>query len=430
MKHIAKRIISGMLIASLLFLQTPVVFAETEIEGDSAVADGVAYLESQQQPDGSIAGYGGETDWTIIAVAASGQGPDQVVSEAGVSLVDAIENEPMDETAPATDVERRILAIAATGEDTKDFGGVNYNELLADRHIDNQIGDPTLLNDDAFGLMAVAVTQDDALLPMAEDAVDFLLENQDISGGYSWATTDHAWYSGPDSNSTSATIVALQSVDELGIARPELPEALDDAAVFLLSLQDQSGGFLYDIYAIAPDVGSTSWAIMALNTFNDSYLKQIDAARAWLLRAQNEDGGFGYMPGFDSDTFNTPSSILALAGTTWTLQPEPTMQPGLAGIAQETENTVAQAPIILAAHTQTNMTQAPIYAAETGPTVQADVAVEPQMSSIATTVPSTQEIIENVSTSNTVRNIGLVLIAVAVLGFSVYALRLHSVKAE
>lgn len=300
----------------------PVAHAVTESELQTAASQATQYLADQQQSDGSIAGFGGETDWSVIAVAATGIDPATVQTPDGTSLTDALIASPLDSSDSATSVERRILAVAALGEDTTSYGGVNYDTLLANQVHAGQVGDPTLLNDDMFAVMAVDASDDAGLLPVAQQALGYVLANQDASGGFSWATPDNAWYSGPDSNNTAAAIVAMQSAQDLGLAAPTLQSSLASATTYLLDLQDVSGGFLYDgnSWTTAPDTGSTAWAIIALNTFGDQYIDKIQSAQSWLLQKQSEDGGFGYDPGF-SDTMTTPHAILALLGKTWVADP-------------------------------------------------------------------------------------------------------------
>lgn len=415
----------------LLTAYAPAVHAASEEELLAATDAGVLYLADQQKPNGEIDGFGGETDWTVIAVVADGVDPNTVVSDGGTSLVDALKNDQMDATNSATDVERRILAVAAIDEDTTDFGGVNYNQLLADKHTGGQIGDPTLVNDDTFGIMAVAVTEDETLKPMAQDAVNYLLANQETNGGFSWAALSNPGYSGPDSNSTAAAIVALQTAKDIGLTAVPLNDSVDDAVVYLLSLQHASGGFLYNTspWSTDPDVGSTSWALMALNTFGDLYATQRDAARMWLLGAQNLDGGFPYMPGFDldSDTFNTPSAVIALLGTSWTLRPLPFWVKEAAPVAPSQPTT----PAVVTPSAAPAATTVPIVLATTSPVTPTPAATEavqgstvstPQTSATATTAPVAQQN-DPKSQSNAGRTIGFILIALAVLGFVGYGIR-------
>lgn len=454
-----KKLLTGFAMVVLVMAQVPTVSAATEAELLSANDAAAAYLEVQQQPDGSIAGYGGETDWTVtdwtvIAVVANGQNPEEVASAAGASLVDALESDPLDTTASATDVERRILAIAAAEQDTKDFGGVNYNELLNAQHINDQIGGETLLNDDAFGVLAVAATEDPDLLPMAQDAVDYLLKNQDVSGGFGWATVDNAAYSGPDSNSTAAAIIALHTADELGLASANLTAGTDAAVTYLLALQQPDGGFVYDAFSTESDGSSTAWGLMALNTVG-GFLVEAQAAQAWLLDHQNKDGGFYYGPWgmTDSDTYTTPHAMLALLGTNWLLSPQsirqltpeiPVVAPTAKPVAANTTAEPQATAVVTAATSETPTAatlavEAPVEPAQQAstttrryiaPVVLAAAAAqadEPQISSTSTiATPEANTDAEQVlgdSSSKDNNTLGFVLIGLAVAGFAVYALR-------
>ncbi len=328
---IKKSVLAAALSLALSFQLISPVSAATNQALLAASQKGVDYLATSQSADGSVFGFSDVTDWAIIAVVANGGEPSEF-SKNGVSAMDYLLAHPLTSAALATDVEKRILAIASAKEDTDDFGGLDYNALLATYHNNDQIGDEILLNDDIFGLIAIAAMDDPTLLAMAQDALDYLIANQDVNGGFSY-TTDTCAYCGADSNDTAAAIIALEAAENLGLTNADLTTAKTAAIAYLLSTQQLDGGFGYDNSGFSPSDGSsTSWALMALNTLGASVATEASAAQDWLLTNQNTDGGFSYGAfGYtDSDVTTTAHAVIALLGTNWLMQPEPLQHPVVA----------------------------------------------------------------------------------------------------
>lgn len=323
-KTFIKRILATVALSIVLSLQlvSPVLAATSNETVLAAAQKGVDYLNDGQNADGSIVGLGDVTDWAVIAVAANGDDP-AAFANGGDSAIEYMHDHPLSPAALATDVEKRILAIVAADEDTTNFGGVDYNALLATYHNNDQIGNETLLNDDIFGIIAIAALNDPTLTAMAQDALDYLLANQDASGGFSY-TTESCAYCGPDSNDTAAAIIAMQAAEKMGLTHADLDQAQADALNFLLDTQQDDGGFAYDQFSPS-DGSSTAWSLMALNSLDESVASEATLARDWLLANQNTDGGFSFAAyGYtDSDVSVTAHAVIAILGTTWTLLPEP-----------------------------------------------------------------------------------------------------------
>ncbi|MEK7059188.1 MAG: prenyltransferase/squalene oxidase repeat-containing protein [Patescibacteria group bacterium] len=333
-KQLLTRLALG--VASILIVMPAPVFADTNQDVQTAAQAGVQYLADNQAANGGITGLGGESDWSTIAIEASGQSAADFASGTGTSLTDYLKTDVLGAGTPATTIERRVIAARAADEDTSDFGGVDYNAQLASQHIGNQIGDPTLLNDDIFGVIAIDSIGDNSLLPMAQDGLDYLLAHQAADGGFAYTTVSCAWC-GSDSNDTAAALIAMYAANDMGLTQDTT--AKTNAIAYLLSTQQVDGGFGYDAFSPS-DGSSTAWGLMALNTIGDSVTARALLARDWLLGNQNADGGFSFGAyGFtNSDTYTTAHAIVALLGSTWLLSPEPIGQPtqtgGKGGISQ------------------------------------------------------------------------------------------------
>ena len=323
-KLLIKKTLIGMIAAVLFTAQMPLTaLAATDSAALAAAQAGVNYLGANQNADGSVSGsFGGTTDWAVMAVQAYGKQA-AAFSNGGASALDFMKTDVPGPASAATDVERKIIAIAATGQDAGTFGGFDYNTALTGYHVGQQIGDPTLLTDDMFGIIAADASKDPALYSTAQDGLDYLLAHQAADGGFSY-TTNSCAYCGSDSSDTAAAIIAMQAAISIGLSNTNLTSDEAKATAYLLNTQQPDGGFGADIYS-ASDGDSTAWGLMALNNAGDAAGTQALAARDWLINNQNADGGFSYGAyGITaSDTYTTAHAIIAILGTTWLLQPSP-----------------------------------------------------------------------------------------------------------
>lgn len=337
-----KKLLASILTATLLSAQTSTAaFAATDAQAGWGAKMGAEYLIAQQLPNGGYpAILGGEADWAAIALAAAGYDPNEV-KNGSTSLVDFITADPLNDE---TDVARRILAAAAIGFDNDTFTGINFGEQLYALYDGTQIGDPGVLSDDMFGIMAAAVlidnpaqTQKDELAAMARASLSYLLSYQESDGGFSYTTAECPDWCGSSTDMTAAAIIAMQAGAAHGFADPndaDFVSALDKAKNYLLQAQDPEGGFLMAVGSVWPADGlTTSWALMALNTLdpsNETVQTAKNAARSWLLARQNADGGFDGWTCGASDVIITAHAVPALLGTTWLLSPAPITIPDAA----------------------------------------------------------------------------------------------------
>ena len=310
------RAITAMTLGVLIPLSSvATTFAATPTTIFATADKAVNYLNSLQQTDGSISGYDGSSDWTAIALAAMGI--------TNTKLNTYIANE----TAPSTvtGIERKILALAATGQATS-----GYDALLAKSYQNNQLGDPALLNDDWFGVMAIIAAKDTADYAIATDSVSYIINHQDATGGFGYCADTVSC--GVDSNDTAAAVIALASAQKTGIVNPQLSTAITNAVAYLEKTKQADGGFGYDTnsWTTSSDSASTSWVLMALSTVADSSLNAtVATAQNWLISAQDSaSGSYGYeWNGYNADTATTANAILGLVGTNWLLNPAPSSRP-------------------------------------------------------------------------------------------------------
>jgi len=103
----------------------------------------------------------------------------------------------------ATDYEKTILALTAAGKDPRNYGNVDFVEKLKSFYLEKQIGSPSLLNDDFWGILALVAAGERVSNQIIQDSKNFILTNQNKDGGWSYAVGGNS-----DTNDTAAAILA------------------------------------------------------------------------------------------------------------------------------------------------------------------------------------------------------------------------------
>ncbi len=230
-------------------------------------ARAASYLLSRQQADGGFAepdasASAGLSAWVVLSLAASDLTPTD--AQTAVDYLAAAK-------APqATDLELRLLAQKALGQDTSDLATV-IEQL---RQSSGRIG-PTL-NSTYWGAIALKA----AGRKPARATVRYILRAQRKNGGWSWSP-----HAAPDAGDTAAAIQALRAS---GTGVRSLP--IKRAVRYLRRCQNKDGGF-----AVSPsadsDAQSTAWAIQALLAASTS---PGEKAFRYLKKLQRSDGSFRY----------------------------------------------------------------------------------------------------------------------------------------
>lgn len=248
------------------------------------VPSAVTYLKAQTQDA-----------WVTQALAATSQtniGTDHLKTVAGTL---------------ATDYAKTILAVAATNQNPATFGNIDYVAKLKTFYNNHQIGDASLINDDIWGLLALAAVKDTSAQEFI-DAKDYILNHQNTDGGWSYATTGQS-----DTNDTAAAIIALV---EAGVSSSD--SKITQAINYLKTAQNADGGFGYQP-GNDSDSGSDAWVITALNKLNQnpaSWSKGNNTPITHLQSLQDTDGGFWWVKPGTSDFNNkamTAYAVIALS---------------------------------------------------------------------------------------------------------------------
>ena len=276
---------------------------------DSEVSDALAYLQSQQNADGSITDFS-QSAWVTMAIAAAGDDPN-TWNASGDSIVDYLAAHAATASS-ATDYARMILAATAADQDPTAFGGIDFVALLEAQYDGTQIGSTTALNDDAWGIMALIAAGKSTTDPIVVNSAAYIGSNQNADGGWGWAVGQAS-----DADSTAAPIMAL-------IAAGEAPSAavIQNALAYVKTQQMDSGGFdswdatnadtdawvISALVAAGEDPTTTSWESATGNNPIDD-LTGFQAANGSYEWQASDPGG--------TPMKTTASAITALVGATY-----------------------------------------------------------------------------------------------------------------
>lgn len=275
---------------------TGTVAGSSTTDRKQAALRALQYLRNQQDTAGGIDGQS-TSAWSAIAFGANSQ-PAHTISRGGSSLLEALAQASL---TSATDVERQILAVRASGHNPAIFYGQNLVAKLKTYYHDNQIGETALVNDDIFGVLALLGAGESATSQAVERTVETILAKQSSNG--SWVSVDM----------TAAAIQALRAYRQRD-GKVGVDDAVVRARGYLKLNQDEYGGF-------SENSASTAWAIQAIISLgeNPDDWKTGSGATPWnaLPRYQNDNGGFGWQSTSDVSSFMTSYAATALLGAPW-----------------------------------------------------------------------------------------------------------------
>lgn len=281
----------------------PYVSAYPYINSEQEVSQALEWLRSQQQTNGSIGGFG-TSSWAVMAIVASGEDP-HGWSNGGDSIIDYLKKNK-DSLSSSTDYSRFILSMVAAGEDPRNVNGTDLVANLESFYNGTQFGDPSLLNDDFWAVMALTSAGIDKNDEKIQNATVFIKSNQNEEDhGWSWGVGADS-----DIDDTAAAIMALISADE-----SQSSTHITNGLEYMKSKQISNGGFdhgwgnsaesdswaIQAIVAVGQDPTSANWTKEGKNPIDD------------LLSFQNQDGSFNdYNPAPNSQA--TSYAIPALLG--------------------------------------------------------------------------------------------------------------------
>jgi hypothetical protein len=293
-------------------------------QAEHAADRGANWFQANQEASGSLG-----TDWAMTALAAAGiNSADVSTSLADPSAQDFYLGEWQVEGpgGGGTDAARGILTGVAGGiqpsrlstaaEATKS----NLVARIAELFDGTQIGEPGLLNDDIFGVLALhqaGVPQE-----MLRRIVDYLRTKQLPDGGWSWNASPGA----PADTDMTGSVVAAFCAAGVGPGDPDLDRAID----LLHSLQDPAtGGFIAppESFGIGVNTDTTSWVASGLIQCGidpqgpEWTTDQGKTPFDYLISLQRPDGHFDWTAEFAGGAFETFDSVRPLGGIGFSTEP-------------------------------------------------------------------------------------------------------------
>jgi|GEM_PF-958788 len=271
------------------------------------VASALAWLRTRQKDNGEIGSFA-VSSWAAMAIAASEDDPNRWSKNGGPTLTQYLKSNVASLNS-CTDYSRFILSMVASDIDPKNVSGIDLVARLESFYNKGQFGDPTLLNDDYWAVIALISSGKYKNDPKIQSAINFIKSHQNsTNGGWSFDTASSY---GPDVDSTSAAIMALISAGE-----PETSDPIRRGLAYIKSKQVSSGGF---DGGWGTSAETDSWAIQAIVSAgqnvtgpdwrHSSGKTPVDD----LLTFRNQDGGFRDYTG-NSSEWTTSYVISALMG--------------------------------------------------------------------------------------------------------------------
>ncbi|MDX6609476.1 MAG: hypothetical protein QOF85_1401 [Solirubrobacterales bacterium] len=287
----------------------------TPAQAEHAADRGANWFQANQEESGSIG-----SDWGMTALAAAGVN----AADVSTSLTDpSAQDFYLDEwqtTGPGgggTDAARGILTGVAGGiqpsrlSTSSDATKSNLVARIAELFDGTQIGEPGLLNDDIFGVLALH--QAGAPQPILRRIVDYLRTQQHADGGWTWSSSPGA----PADTDMTGSVVAAFCAAGVGVDDPDLQQAF----TLLYSLQDPAtGGFIAppESFGIGVNTDTTSWVTSGLIQCGiDPQDPAWTTAQGktpldYLVSLQRPDGHFDWTAEFPGGAFETYDSVRPL----------------------------------------------------------------------------------------------------------------------
>lgn len=299
-------VILALVLAALTLPPTPILATDFPLStDDTVITDALNYLRGAQASDGNIGGFA-VSAWVVMAIAAAGEDPHDWGNP---SIVDYLrDNRANLDWSRATDVERSIMAITAAGEDPTDFGGQDYLAQLKNLYDGTQIGYDDTLNDDFWGILALASAGENLSSDIIVNTCAFIKYWQNEDGGWNWVAGDDS-----DVDDTTAAIIALITAGE----SPD-SDAVIRGLAFLMDSQNDDGGFP-SMFGGTSVSASSAWAIGAIVAAGEDPEDWVmgggDDPVSNLISLQDSDGAFKHTASQrTSPEFMTAYAIPALLG--------------------------------------------------------------------------------------------------------------------
>jgi hypothetical protein len=324
-RQIRRLTATGLLLVALVL--TAFAAPVSAQENTQSIDASVQWLLQQQQPDGGFAGFSGESDpgATADAVIALASAQQAGITVDLESAMKYLEsNALVFAQTNPGSAAKLALATAAAGWDPHNIDNVNPMAIVEVAAGQGMIGQGPF--DHALGILALVATG----TPVPDAAIEAARTSQAEDGAWAWDGTTTA--GAGDTNTTSMMVQAL-------IAAGVQDDMVTNALAYLTGTVNEDGGYPYQTGA-ETDANSTALVLQAMIAANDpAYADAQAAALATLLSLQGESGAYNYMASTPGDNqFATVQAIPAVVGVAL---PVPAMVPVLATPVASPEGTPA-----------------------------------------------------------------------------------------
>jgi hypothetical protein len=329
-----------LLAAALLAVGAAATGATPNPANQARLDSTVRYLQEAQNRDG---GFGGEAGgdsaqgisaWVALALAAAGINPRcqarpgraDVQSFLAGHFQRGLEEEISWPRVPSTALERELMVVNASGADPHAFAGHDLVAELLARELPGGSfpyvpGGRGEINDTAFAILALAPVGEPAAAAAAQRAAGWLISQQDEDGGWSWGVRG-------DPTEADLTGAAIQALRAAGRADTD---AERDALAYLRAMQRSDGGFPEHPGEAESNVASTAWAVQgawAAGQDPETWLVGASEPLSYLASLQQPDGHLRWKASMDlNGVWMTAYAAPAFAGQTWPIPSPPCVSP-------------------------------------------------------------------------------------------------------
>lgn len=324
---------------------------------DVRIMAALNFLLNSEAAHPTLWGGGEKTCYAIVAIDACGADPNDFLNSSGESMVDIIKSQVGQYLKPQASAslahEYYILAIVAASENPWNFGGVNVAGQLLDMFDGTQIGQPGIINDDFWAIIALTAAGVKSSSSVIQTTKQFIIAHQNADGGWGCNTDGSGMGSGADPCDTANAIMALIAAGEKSSST-----VIQNALSYLHSLQNSDGGFPYYEGTTASDVASDARVMAAIkacggNPTGTEWTVDGNNPLSHALSLQKDDGGFAWMDGGSTDPWMTTYIMPALVGKYWpTRKTSDNAGPVINNISPVKDAVITESqPIISAAYT-------------------------------------------------------------------------------